>query len=434
MSTNTAQHPAGLGIALAISLGLHIGVFVTAAEMRDRGWLLTQLRPDWKADDFVAQREPEQTDEEEDVETLTPGLENGAPAVVSWIGYEEYKEHLAEHAEVDQALFVFADTPGDANQDGAAGDVSALPPDAALEPTPINEHEIPVDVKLESAEAVVEDPVESPAEMEAVPDEAATPSPVERTPVEPEASQPPEVSAREIVKETTPKAEESVERASELPEPTVEPVRENERAEESVESLEEDVVDEESQDASDEPEVDAELAPMPDRPSELVPESSQPTDTGSESSSGQDAAGGSDKDSPATSQREVIKTEWNNGQPLAAKGLEILPYPLFRHIAWDSKDILFSQRLSRMGWEGRIKRNPIVSIRFNRAGAVGEVRIIRPSGFGELDKQYLASWMARWSARGSELSKLPEGALTAPLLLEIGFIEEKKEQTAPAGR
>jgi hypothetical protein len=144
-------------------------------------------------------------------------------------------------------------------------------------------------------------------------------------------------------------------------------------------------------------------------------------------------AGGADKDSPATSTRKVHETKWDNGKPLAMEGIEILPYSLARHIIWDSKDVMFGQDLNNGRWSGRVLRNPIVSMRFNRYGQVGDVKIVRTSGFAPLDKMYLVSWISRWRARDASLGKMAEGELTAPLVLKIGFVEEKNEKQTSDG-
>ena len=66
---------------------------------------------------------------------FTPGIENGAPATITWIGYDEYQEQLARQAEVEQAAFTMADgSPGQptkATTTTAPATPTAPPPDSS---------------------------------------------------------------------------------------------------------------------------------------------------------------------------------------------------------------------------------------------------------------------------------------------------------------
>jgi hypothetical protein len=140
-----------------------------------------------------------------------------------------------------------------------------------------------------------------------------------------------------------------------------------------------------------------------------------------------------EKDSPATSERQTPESKWDNGKPLAVEGMELRPYSLYKHITWDSKDVMFAQQLNRGNWEGRVERNPIVSMRFDRHGRVGDVKIIRPSGFAPLDQLYLKSWMSRWTAADKRLADLGPEELTNPIQMKIIFIDEPAPKQAADG-
>ena len=86
------------------SLALHLSAFGLARTIAHwREVVVTELR--------AMEPEPPQAGEpspppEED--ELRPGIEKGAPALATWIGYEEYKQHLAQLGETDQAAFTSA--------------------------------------------------------------------------------------------------------------------------------------------------------------------------------------------------------------------------------------------------------------------------------------------------------------------------------------
>ncbi len=393
--------------ALALSLVLHVSAFGLVRAIGDHRDAVTEAR----ADPLPAEvrSEPPPPPEEE----ITPGLEEGAPAVVTWIGYEEYEEHLAELARTEQAAFTSAPARGLPEAPAETPD-----PGEHLAEAPDKPAEAPAEVAggASAAEPRAPEATSAPEQRPAAPQpvEASAPDPGPRqtsAPIEPPVDVPPG-EAREVIAQPAPQSGESAEAPAEAvqaPAESVEmhPARADAAAEPRVETRE-------SEAAADPLRVPLPLArpllstPPPAAHGEPIPDDSTP----------------SEKDSPATSTRDVPEVEWNNGKPIAREGLEIRPYSLRRHIEWDLKDILFSQQLNRGRWEGRVLRNPVVSLRFDRFGRAGDVRIIRPSGFRPLDEMYLTTWMARWTATGSRLGELGPNELTEALKIKIVFIAE----------
>lgn len=405
-----------LAAALVGSLALHLSAFGLVHGIRNWGGLpVTQARAD------ESPRRPETSPPPEEDE-IKLGIEDGAPAVVTWIGYDEYKEHLARLAETEQAAFTSAIARGTPE----AMSTEQAPPQQApplQTPTQVAEVQPPAaPVQSETTPAAPEETASSPAaQEEPTPAEAAPfdsfplpPAPAERLvpqprDVEPQPRQPDPQPQEEPI--------DKPDEQRESPAPSQQP---DERPLEQPQADSEPVIEPD-------PTLTPTTAPSPLPGVSPMPVSSpqgEPTPLDSTQSS---------KDSPATSTKQVPESKWDNGKPLAAEGLELRPYSLYRHISWDSHDVMFAQQLNRGRWEGRVVRNPIVSMRFDRHGRVGEARIIRPSGYGPLDQMYLKSWIARWTAAGERLAQLKAEELTAPIQMKIVFIDEPPPKTDKSG-
>jgi len=422
--SNRTGRPALL-TALALSLVLHVSAFGLARAIGEaRVDAVTEARAEPSAPDVPSEPPPPE-------EEITPGLEKGAPAVVTWIGYEEYQEHLAELAPTDQAAFTSAPARGtpEAIAEAAEPDerLAEAPDEPTESPTELasGEHAAEPVAAFEATSSPEERPATPPREDASVPvaDARETAAPLPAPEIDP-----PSRDAAEVVAAPTKSFSES----------PAAPVDQAEAAKHEEDARQE-VAEEHS--ASTEHAVEARIevreteapadplrVPLPlalpvvspppaAAHGEPIPEDSTP----------------SEKDSAATSTRDVPEVQWDNGKPLAREGLEIQPYSLRRHIEWDLKDILFSQLLNRGRWEGRVLRNPVVSLRFDRSGRAGDVRIIRPSGFKPLDEKYLATWMSRWTATGSRLGELAPDELTGALKIKIVFIAEP-DASQSAGR
>jgi hypothetical protein len=125
-------------IGLLVSLLLHATVLLPAlvAIMRSESAGPGRLQARFEPDDF---RQPE-TEPPDDVEPL--GIDESRESTLTWIGYDEYQEHLAALAETEQAAF--ASSP-------AGGPQAETPVEAAptVEPQPPDEPEQTTDALAE---------------------------------------------------------------------------------------------------------------------------------------------------------------------------------------------------------------------------------------------------------------------------------------------
>ncbi|GEM_PF-6250076 len=412
-------------IALLVSLVLHLSAFGLVRTIRDwRESTVTESRsPEVQPD--LRPEDPPPPDEDE----FKPGIEEGAPAVVTWIGYDEYKEHLARLANTDQAAFTSAIAKGipESNSEVEAPP-QQTPPTAqpTFSPPPVETTAKAVEPPLDVTK--IDEPNAGQAAPPA-PEIAEVQPPIETAPVE--SLKVPEQASEQVVPEPL-----KIEPAESHPAEATPTEQAAQKPVESEQTAEPTKIEPEPQEPT--PLQDPQVEPAPEVEPSLLP-TTVPTPipgiapTPVSTPQGEPVARDSersDKDSPATSTKQVPESKWDNGQPLAAEGMELRPYSLYRHITWDSHDIMFAQQLNRGRWEGRVLRNPIVSMRFDRHGRVGEVRIIRPSGYAPLDQLYLKSWIARWTAADERLAKLGPDELTNPIQMKIIFIDEPRPMPA----
>ncbi|MFW5653585.1 MAG: hypothetical protein ACOC0P_06025, partial [Planctomycetota bacterium] len=127
----------------------------------------------------------------------------------------------------------------------------------------------------------------------------------------------------------------------------------------------------------------------------------------------------SERDSIAVAIDEAPLFDFDEGRPLAMRGVEIRPYALYRHIVIDARDTLFGLR-----WDNAVLTNPVVSLRFDRRGRVRAIQVLRPTGYDAFDQRYLVSWMTRWTAAGAEIRQLGPRDLSAPFVIKLMFIPE----------
>jgi len=433
MTSRTGQIT--LGTALVASLALHLSAFGLAHTIRD--W-----RPALVTESHATEPQPSPADEpppEED--EIKPGIERGAPALVAWIGYEEYQEHLARLGETDQAAFTSAIARGEPDSTSAEQDpprqtppeeakAQASPPPPEVVPTPQG----PVvatkidDPKVSEAAAPPPEVAEAQGASDAKTQALEPARKVESValPVQPAEQRAP-APVESKVEEATPAEATPELQVAQVP---VKGPDEDEPARiEPERQPEQEQVDEPSPPS---PEVEP-SPPATSVPTPMAGLALTPVSTPQGERVEKDAAA-SEKDSSATSVEEIPESKWDSGKPLAVKGMELRPYSLQRHILWDSHDVMFSQQLNHGRWEGRVQHNPIVSMRFDRHGRVGEVRIIRPSGYAPLDQLYLQSWMARWTAADKRLEQLSADELTSPIQMKIVFIDEPKVKAAKPGQ
>ncbi|MFG0328524.1 MAG: hypothetical protein ACF8PN_01385 [Phycisphaerales bacterium] len=396
--------------ALAISLALHGAGLIMAHELTERRRIaLTRAEAPPEADEAERPR-PEPEEEPE----INPGIERGAAATMNWIGYEEYREHLARLAPVEQAAFTSAISRGepDARENELAPEPALVAPPAetaTIETPAVNDER---EAEVEQGASTVVEPADATMDAIEAEDDLAASTELNEIveSLEADAVEPDDPTLDEALE--IPPAVENPTRGSE-PETTEDaPAASEPETREAPPVLEPNQSDE----STNQP-VDAVEAP--------VDPTAAPVESPAEAPAGEPAepdAAPSEKDAEATSVIRVDPERWNSGQPLALDGLEVRPYNLFRHIVVDSQDRLFAREFG-----GVVSQNPIVTIRFNRFGKAGEVVIIRPSGYEDFDRRYLKSWMARWSARGAELAPLGKDELTPPMRFKLIFIEEPEE-------
>jgi hypothetical protein len=122
-------------LGLVLSLLLHATLLVPAliavmtADTAGPGRLLARFEPE----DFL---EPEEEPQEDHVQL---GIDESTESTMTWIGYDEYQEHLATLAETEQAAFT----------DSTAGGTPAEP---ASSPAPAAEPQPPDNAQAESGE------------------------------------------------------------------------------------------------------------------------------------------------------------------------------------------------------------------------------------------------------------------------------------------
>ena len=98
-----------------------------------------------------------------------------------------------------------------------------------------------------------------------------------------------------------------------------------------------------------------------------------------------------DKDAEATSLTKVPASEWKQGKPLAAQGLNIRTRrPNIPLVSWLSYQPQF---------------NPVARIEFDRTGKPVRAMLIVKSGEDRLDEN-LTDMLFRWRASGTRLTQL----------------------------
>lgn len=302
----------------------------------------------------VREEEPEPPD-------VALGLEDSKASTLTWVGYEDYEQHIARLAETEQAAFT--QTPGE----------TEIPEDAPP-PTPI--------------EAPVEEPSESQTEPAPNEPQPAPPTPVmpeeqsaagglevpDAPPEQPtEPAETPGVDGPDV--RTVPDATEPRPGGGSPPRPTPDPP-----APGSYTDILTRLAAALKQQPREEQEPVEQQPPKPSPTEQITPPT--PTTAGVQ-------ADASDMESPATS-FEVPLQELRPGKPLASEGLELRPQqPRFTRLI---------QITARWG-------NPYVEINFGKDGRPRNAAILGSSGDQRVDDAILAS-LYRWRAKGKSLDAL----------------------------
>ena len=135
---------------LLLSLVLHVSILLPAMikVMSSQPESPVVVRANFSSEDF-------ETVPEED--SIQLGIDESTASSMTWIGYEDYEEHIATLAEVDQAAFQTTPT--------------------GSEPTPNVPSEMPTETPQEATEAP--SPQESPPTPDPQPDPATSPDPMD---------------------------------------------------------------------------------------------------------------------------------------------------------------------------------------------------------------------------------------------------------------
>ncbi len=245
---------------LVLSVLLHASILLPALVnvMSSELAVPVTLRADFTADDFDAVPEPD---------SIKLGIDESTTSSMTWIGFEDYQEHMAALAEVEQAAFQTTPT--------------------GAEPTPNVPSETPAEIPQEAPDA--QSPPESAAAVDPQPDPPTSPNPLDELEAWLEASQVGEGPA--------------------VGEPT-QPDTRAQAIEDMIEQL---------QRMMENPVDTKQLQPEPRSSDEAPP--TQPSPPQPAGQPGQQ----SDQESDATSIVEVTMEQLTLGRPLASHGLQIKP-------------------------------------------------------------------------------------------------------------
>lgn len=296
------------------------------------------------------------------------GLDKDLPASVDWVGYDEYRRHVARFAETEQAAMTDKPPPG---SEAAAVDAAPTQVAARVEGPSEEPVEAPAVSSTESTEADLAD-----AEPLTPPTESAESAAPQAMPMDASESERPDIPA------VTPP---DVTRVTRLLGPVIERVEamlrtkaarnaaEESRSAEAVESV-------------------SPLAP----PSEEATPASAPSREGQPVPPHEETGDVTDRQSDATSRLDVTRDQWQLGKPLAGRGVELKPrraeVPLFTRFT------------------AALRTNPICRMEFDRTGKVVRAMILVPSGDPRVDENILNS-LYGWRASGAAIEALEENAV-----------------------
>ena len=329
----------------------------------------------------------EEAAEEPPAEPL--GIDESEAETLTWIGYEEYAEHLARLSEVEQAAMSTAPMAGGGGSPAASNPsaavaraaapaipMSAQPAAAAPAMTvPSLETELPE--ILIDAEVLLDEKIEPTVEPEPVDSKTTEESSTSETEATPDPTTTPDeqTTTKDQTKEDQTKddAAENVEPESPTEEnPTPDP----------------------SPDPAPKPSPEPTPAPQPSPEPKPEPAESDGEGDGEGEGPGEPAAepgNDADKDAEATSLTKVPASEWKQGKPLAAQGLNIRTRrPNIPLVSWLSYQPQF---------------NPVARIEFDRTGKPVRAMLIVKSGEDRLDEN-LTDMLFRWRASGTRLTQL----------------------------
>ncbi len=316
---------------------------------------------------------PEQEEPEEREPVL--GIEQSSASTLTWIGYDEYMEHLAQFAEVEQAAFSDAPT-------GSEPSLGEQHPQSELL-TEVEDQ--PVETEVTAAQLA-----QLPTTADAAPETISEPESNELDPAA-MAAQPQPAQPAEAI-ESLPLPEVDLADLARILEIV------------GLMSRQREATDPDRPAASSPPSAmvqqhDEELAEAsPPQPAQARSEKTpqQPNTPG-------EPADSADKQTEATSTIEVTHANWRLGKPLAAEGVELKPQrPKFS----------IMQRLTASPC------NPLMEIHFDGRGVATKASFVETSREKSIDAAIEAS-VYQWRAEGEAIEELTDDQTFA---IRIRFI------------
>lgn len=367
---NDRRSNLSLWFGLAVSVLVHVFVLlpVFARVLTEPGEIVA-LQAQFRHRDLEQRDDPYQPPDD-----LQLGIDEGSPSTLTWIGYEQYEEHLAQLSEVEQAAFT--DDP-----------VASPTP-----PTPQPPTDVAMNEPSKSAQPAAPDPQMSTAPTDASADAAErNASPAEDAPQPADAmarvnaqpsSEPSRIDAP--VNEDVEPTPVSTANARSIPDALLALAERLRLYAEAAGAQGEDDSMRGAAGTKSTPAGETGEAPKQaaQQPGQSAPSSSAaPADP---------AAEHANMDSVASSTVDVPLDELRPGKPLAARGLTLRPQrPEF---------VTLTLMTSAPG-------NPLVEIGFTHAGKPLIARILESSGDERIDGAIEAS-LYRWRAEGEPLSEL----------------------------
>lgn len=298
------------------------------------------------------------------------GLDKDLPASVDWVGYDEYRRHIARLAETDQAAMT--DKPPAGSEAAAVADVPTQVAAPVEEPAeaPV---EAPAASSIESEEADLPDtePVTPTAEST----ESAGPQAMPKNAAETERPDVPTVTLPDVT------------RITRLLGPVIDRVEAMLRTAPARDAAE-------GSRSAKAAESSSPSAP----PSEKAMPASAPSREGRPVQPHEETGDVTDRQSDATSRLDVTRDQWQLGKPLSGRGVELKPrraeVPLFTRFT------------------AALRSNPICRMEFDRTGKVVRAMILVPSGDPRVDEDILNS-LYGWRASGSAIDALQANGVFA---------------------
>lgn len=371
----------GLLVGACLSVVLHATVILPVVVRLLSTPGAAAMLPDGTALELTAVP-PEPEDRSHAVE---PGIDRSRAVSLTWVGYEDYREHIAQQSTVEQAAAAVVPGRATAPSLGATQD-DAPPPPGSTAPTPTMPPEPAAAVAQSDApvDALHGAPTEAPAV--AAPERTApagTESPRPAGIPEPDPRPIPTIAdlLREALDALVQNASAPVAGESDHPgapdPPRTEPPRTGSPGTESAPT------------GGAPPRETREAPRTPAAPTPPVGTPARPDRGGSGEGQPGDPM---DREATPTS-LQVDYRALVQGRPLAREGLELLPRaPTFTTLT----------RLTA------VPANPIVELSFDRRGVPEVCRIVRSSGYTDVDTSVRTS-LYRWRARGEALRDLEDG-------------------------